>query len=55
MRATLTGGYLVAEGLDDYVFGAAVQMECDDDLVWSELWQAWHFCFYTARVWPTVH
>ena len=43
MKATLSGDYLVAEGLDDYVFGAAVQMECDGDLVWQECWQAWHF------------
>ena len=51
----LSGDYLIAEGLDDYVFGAAVQMECDDDLVFREVWQAWHYCFYTANVWPTVH
>ena len=55
MRATLSGDYLVAEGLDDHVFGAEVQMEYDDLQVFEEVWQAYHFCFYTANCWPTCH
>lgn len=30
MKAELTGGYLVAEGLDDYVYGEASFEEHDD-------------------------
>ena len=55
MKAQLSGDYLVAEGLDDYVFGAAVQMEYDDSVVWGEVWHAWHFCFYTETPCPTIH
>jgi len=53
-KAKLSGDYLIAEGLDDYVFGAEVQMECDADLVFLEVIRAHSFCFYTAD-WPTYH
>ena len=55
MKARLSGDYLVAEGLDDHVFGAAVQLEYDASQVFEEVWLAYHFCFYTARCWPTYH
>ena len=41
MKAALAGSYLVAEGLDDFVFGEASFEEFDR---WVEFWD-WEFSF----------
>ena len=41
MKAALTGNYLVAEGLDDFVFGEASFEDFDR---WVEFWD-WEFSF----------
>ena len=41
MKAALTGGYLIAEGLDDYVYGEASFGEFDR---WVDFWD-WEFSF----------
>jgi hypothetical protein len=41
MKATLTGSYLVAEGLDDFAFGEASFEEFDS---WVEYWD-WEFSY----------
>ena len=41
MKATLSGDYLVAEGLDDYRFGRQVQSEAMDAIEWAQLFRWW--------------
>jgi hypothetical protein len=56
MRETLTGSFLVAEGLDDFVFGGASFEEHD---LWAE-WLDWERSFsefewdLTDAEWRTV-
>ena len=38
MRNHLSDAFAIAEGMDDYAFGAEIQQEADRSIEWASLW-----------------